>query len=261
MARGPAYPYTDLGGAIELLRKLYAYAKRSPANVEAAAKDAWNWSPTSSTASKAVAALKYFGLAEDAGKDHKSIKITDRGFRILVDHEDSEERKKALREAALSPTQYAYAHNSWGAELPASARSTLMIERGFVPSTVDGFMRDYKRTMDFAGLNGDEMEDESEAPDSLSPSDSVVKMPNQSTPATDVPVRSAQASAFGQVRDAREGRAMRQEVFSVEEGAIRVEWPASLSQASLEDIEAWLPILARKIKRAAKEEEAEESPN
>lgn len=43
---------------------------------------------------------------------------------------------------------------------------------------------------------------------------------------------------------------MRQDIFSVEEGAVTIEWPATLSIDSMQDIEDWLTIVKRKIARS-----------
>lgn len=42
----------------------------------------------------------------------------------------------------------------------------------------------------------------------------------------------------------------RQDVFSIGEGAVTVQWPATLSAESFEDVSAWLDILKRKIGRS-----------
>lgn len=43
---------------------------------------------------------------------------------------------------------------------------------------------------------------------------------------------------------------MRQDVFSVEEGAVTIQWPVALSNDSLKDIEDWLEIVKRNISRS-----------
>lgn len=250
MARGPAYPYVDLREAVKLLEKLHAFAKRTPAALDQVAKDAWGWSPTSSTPKKASAALKYFGLVDEV-RDGKAIKLSDRGYRILADDVESPDRKKALRDAALSPAQYQYCYQTWGADLPPVAKSKLIFDRGFVPSTVDGFLKDYKATLDYAGLTGQPEDAElADDPDLHAAAPSGVKSAEQ-PPATSW---AAGAPPPPPARAVPEGVAMRQEVFSIDEGAVRVEWPANLSKDSLEDILAWLPILTRKIQRAARED-------
>lgn len=249
MARGPAYPFVNLRTAVDLLDKLYKFAKRSPALIDSVAKEAWGWSPTSSTPKKAAAALKYFGLAEEVGNEGNSIRVTDRGYRILVDHEGSPERTKALQEAALLPVQYAYCFKEWGADVPPSARSKLIFERNFVSTTVDGFLKDYKATMEFSGLNGGERPDGDAVLDELSADAS--KGVNVAEQTTAVGVAKKPPLQGRVVSEA--GVAMRQDVFSVDEGAVTIHWPASLSKDSLKDVEDWLEIVKRKLARSLKE--------
>lgn len=156
MSRGPAYPYINLADAVALSRKLFDFTKRAPANLNAVLKDKWEYSPTSSSAVKVVAALKYYGLIElvpGANKDApESIRVSDRSYRILVDTDGSSERAKALRDACLSPKAYKLCWDTWGRELPDSMRSTLIFGHGFNDSTVDIFLTNYKKSIQFAGL-------------------------------------------------------------------------------------------------------------
>jgi hypothetical protein len=165
MGRGPSYPYVDLEGAIALTRKVYDYAKRGTAAVEAVVTEALKFSPTSSSGDKVLAALRSFGLTEDAAETNgKSLKISNRAIRILLDDQDSAERQDEIRKAALSPKWYEYCWSKWGKEMPPAMRSNLLIEHGFVESTVDGFLANYKKSIAFAGLLDDvifEMDGES----------------------------------------------------------------------------------------------------
>lgn len=254
MARGPAYPFVNLRTAVSQLEKLYAYAKRSPALVDSLAKEAWGWSPTSSTTKKVAAALKYFGVAEDVGKDGNSLRITDRGYRILVDSHDSPERMKALREAALAPTQYAYCYKEWGAEVPQSARSTLIFNRGFVATTVDAFLKDYKATMEYAGLSGGNTSSPQEAVEDAAQEEAISDGKAAERPApAGLALQSTSSATPFPGRVAHEGIAMRQDVFSVDEGSVVLQWPVTLSKDSLKDIEDWLEIVKRKLARSLKE--------
>lgn len=43
----------------------------------------------------------------------------------------------------------------------------------------------------------------------------------------------------------------KEDVFSLDEGSVILQWPSRLSKASAEDLEDWLALIGRKIKRAA----------
>jgi hypothetical protein len=156
MGRGPSYPYVDLEQGIALARKMYDFTKRAPAPLDSVISDAWKYSATSSSGQKVLAALKAFGLVEDApGTNGKALKLTQRSIRILLDEEDSSERRDEIKKAALSPKWYEFCWKTWGKDMPASMRSNLLIEHGFVDTTVDSFLKDYKKTIAFAGLLDD----------------------------------------------------------------------------------------------------------
>ena len=149
MGRGPSYPFIDLEEAIVATKKIYDYTKRAPAPAGAVVEHALGYSVKSSGGVKTIAALKSYGLLEEAGQ---SLKITDRAYRILIDTPGSSERKQAIKEAALSPKWYQSVFTKWGADPPTSTRSTLILEHGFIPTTVDSFLKDYRKTIQYAGL-------------------------------------------------------------------------------------------------------------
>jgi hypothetical protein len=166
MGRGPSYPYVGLEDAIGLAQKMYDYTKRAAAPVDSVITDAWKYSVTSSSGQKVLAALKAYGLVEDApaASGKPSLKLTARSIRILLDDQDTAARRDEIRKAALAPKWYEYCWKTWGKEMPSSMKSTLLIEHHFVDSTVEGFLKDYRKTMAFAGLLDDvifrETEDE-----------------------------------------------------------------------------------------------------
>ncbi len=156
MGRGPSYPYVALEAGVGFAQRMYDYAKKGSAPLESVMTVAWKFSATSSSAVKTYAALKAFGLIEDAPSGPgKPIRLTDRSKRILLDDQDSPERREEIKKAALSPKWYEYCWKTWGKEMPPAMKSNLLIEHGFVDSTVETFLRDYRKTMAFAGLLDD----------------------------------------------------------------------------------------------------------
>ncbi len=304
MARGPAYPYINLADAVSLVRQLYDYTKRAPANLNAVLKDKWSLSPTSSSSVKIVAALKYYGLVESSGggKEPEGIRITDRAYRILVDSLESPERKKALRDACLSPRAYKLCWDTWGAEVPESARSTLIFSHGFNEATVGGFLTNYKKSVDFAGLmdaDGYEKRDierQSVETGAIEVGDLVRwhRSGVSGLPAVQRVLRFSEDNALAWIDGHSAGvplselakvdpavaptpqpgglavlaperddsprpsarvvppkaAGMRQEIFSLAEGDVMIQWPERMSEDSFQDFTDWLTILQRKIKRS-----------
>jgi hypothetical protein len=253
----------NLEAAVELTRKLYEYTKRTPANLGAVVKDKWEYSPTSSTAQKTVAALRYYGLADIAESSDKAetIKITDRAYRILVDNPSSIERRQAIRDACLSPKAYKLCWDLFGAEMPESMRSTLIFDHGFNESTVDGFLTNYKRSVQFAGLMEEAVEKkhESDAP-AGAVSEKVVPVQSSAPQTPPAPAGLVHPPVPpGKAALPPKGAGMRQEVFALAEGDVTIQWPEVLSPDSYQDFDDWLAILKRKIKRSVVAPEAAQS--
>ena len=51
---------------------------------------------------------------------------------------------------------------------------------------------------------------------------------------------------------------MKEDVFTLEEGPVILQYPESLSQESFEDLESWLQLVIRKAKRSIRTEATEE---
>lgn len=163
MGRGPSYPYVGLEEAIALARKVYDHAKRGPAPIDSLITEGFKYTSTSSSGAKVLAALRAFELIEDApGANGKAVRLTPRSVRILLDDPESAERKDEIKTAALAPKWYEYCWNKWGADMPPAMKHNLLVEHGFVESTVDGFLKDYRTTMAFAGLLDDKLFGKSE---------------------------------------------------------------------------------------------------
>jgi len=251
MARGPAYPFVDLEQAVGFAQKMYQFARRSPTQAESVIQEAWRYSPTSSGSQKTLAALKYFGLLEDVkGNEGRLIRISDRAYRIIIDDVASIERRNALQEAALSPKAYLLCWTRWGKDMPPSMRSTLIFDEGFIESTVDGFIADYKKSMEYAGLIGDAVESEPEAPEAES-------QPSVRLNQAPVAPKSTISSSNNLTVDAD----YRSDIFSLIEGNVSLTWPKQLSADSFQDLSDWLDIVKRKIERTVSRGSQESDQN
>jgi hypothetical protein len=154
--RGPSYPALTLEEAIAKAGQFWAAEKRGAAPTAAAARH-WGYSETSSSGKTVIAALIQFGLMEDQGaKDARTVKLTARALDILLDVPDSPKRLKAIQEAVRAPKLYADILAKWPAqELPSdqTLRFYLLREKSFNEPMVDGFIRDFRTSVSFAGLD------------------------------------------------------------------------------------------------------------
>ena len=153
--RSPSYPYLDLQSALEKAAVLWHAEGRHAASISVVMQH-WGYKEESSTGYSCVAALKKFGLVDHDGMgETRQMKLSGLALRILLDDDpQSDERRAALREAALGPRIHAELWERYGIDLPSdqSLKRFLVLERSFNEASVDELLAEYKGTMAFAGL-------------------------------------------------------------------------------------------------------------
>ncbi len=252
--RSPKAPFIDLETAIQRAETFYEAEKRNSASIPVA-MEKWGYKDESSGGFQTISTLKEFGLMEDTGnKDARRVKLTDRALRIILDkREDSGERDQLIKESALLPKTYSTLWQMYHGDLPSDSnlRHYLMFDYHppFNENAVDSFITQFKATVAFAKLNSsdtislgrEDKKDEREGPSGMPLKESVVQDPPPPalvvTPAHTLPVPPAPT-------------ATRQDIFSLDEGPVTIQWPASLSKESFNDLAAWMDILKRKIGRS-----------
>ncbi len=155
--RSPAYPGIDLKKAIAYAKQLYGHAKLHEVNKSAVGK-AWGMSPTGGHFLGNIAALRSFGLVE-----RRKYRLTKDAERIIVDPTDSDEKREAIRRAALSPKIYLELWNKYGTDGVDGGIeenvlfSYLVLDRPeprYAESAAKLVIRYYKSTLSFAGIQG-----------------------------------------------------------------------------------------------------------
>jgi hypothetical protein len=148
--RSPSYPALSLPEALDRARTLHQRERRNTVRPETAAAY-WGYAPSSSGGRLTRKALEAFGLLE--GDD--AVRITESALRLLLD-ENGPERDRLLGETALLPPLHARLWERYGASPPSprELRLKLILDDGFNENSVDGFIRSYLETLDFAGLRG-----------------------------------------------------------------------------------------------------------
>ena len=150
--RSPNYPAVSLREAVDRVRRLYVADGRAGAPPNLAAKHI-GFSSAHGSAMAVVAALKRFGLLSET---NGRLVPTQRTIEILNLPEADPRRANALREAALSPTIYSEifeSHKTTGLPADDVLEAELVTYRGFNPKAVSGFVKDFKDSLDFAGIN------------------------------------------------------------------------------------------------------------
>lgn len=205
--RSPAYPAVDLAQAIDRANALYQAERKNAAPINAILHH-WGYSPGSGRGLVTLAALKHFGLLSDEGSgDRRQARLSPRALRIILDaHEDSPERRQAIREAALEPKIHKELWEKYDGDLPSdpTLRTYLSLERNFTDRAVRNFIPQFRRTVAFAELEAEPGEiDVNEEEKGGSPSDddrgdaSPIEQPEARNHPQDKAVRSVQLPLSG----------------------------------------------------------------
>lgn len=153
--RSPSYPFFDLENAIELLNTLYEKEHFNYVPYDIVIQH-WGFSPTSSNGHRTLAALSHYGLTDEIGKgSDRKVRLSDLGKRIVLGQEaETDDYFDALVEAALNPRVYQTLWTSWDPSLPSDSviARHMVGELDFNPNAVDSFIKDFRSTLEFAGL-------------------------------------------------------------------------------------------------------------
>jgi hypothetical protein len=150
--RSPGYPTVSLREAVDRVRKLYDADGKAGAPVDVAVRHI-GFATAHGQAHSVMSALKKFGLV--VGGDGR-IAPTQRAIEILKLSENDSRRIAALRAAALSPSIYRELVDRYkDSGLPSDEALAAELEtyRGFNPNALSGFVKDFRDTLEFAGLS------------------------------------------------------------------------------------------------------------
>lgn len=237
--RSRSFPALPLKASIERLQQFEAKFGRHPAPYEKAGL-AWGMEEGSSQANRYLAALKSFGLLDynGSGKD-RTVAISESGRTYLRAQQDSI-KKDILKVAALKPKQIAYFWPLWGTDRPVKevCLDELVFKHGFTGASAPQFLKVYDETIAYAGL---------------APSDKASLQVDDDDEEND-PLQEPESTNDGSRRDPVVTKkslksGVKEDVFTLDEGEVVLQWPERLSKASFEDLEGWMQIQLRKIKR------------
>ena len=164
--RSPSYPAIDLEEALRRTRQLWE-KQHDYLTPLSAVFSIWGYESNAGNANLVVAALRKFGLVDYEGSGTaRKVKVTPLAIQIL-DHPLAPKRVEAKKEAALLPSIHAELWAQYGAKVPTDdhLRWELEQERGFSRTGAAEFIREYRRTIAYAGLT----EGDTVAPQTLEP--------------------------------------------------------------------------------------------
>lgn len=167
--RSPSYPAVDLATAIDKARVIYEHERKSAAPVAVVARH-WGTDIKSSTGLRLVAALKQFGLLLEEGRgEDRHVRLSDLALDILLPNaENPSERRRAIKAAALAPKIHRTLWDQYAGKLPSdeTLKTFLVRKMEFHDTHVQGFIKQFRATIEFAELEGAEHvhdQEESEA--------------------------------------------------------------------------------------------------
>jgi len=248
--RSPNYPAIGLRSAAEKIAAIYAQDGLAP-SLKIAALKHMGFDKAHGEAGRVLSALKSFGLIEETTDDR--VKLTQQGIDIVARPEGDELRASALWNAAIGPEIYRELLKQYkdsGLPSDTALKSELLAVKKFNPNAVQDFLRDFRDTLDFAGIsdirliNWDlEAQDVTPEPEIRPPTKVRSSLPMSPVPSAGTP------PPPGRQPGAKSN--MQQDVFTLAEGPVTIQWPESLSLESYEDLRDWLDIMKRKIGRSS----------
>jgi hypothetical protein len=108
------------------------------------------YTQTTGPGGRALSGLRQYGLIEESGGHWR---ISDMGFAILQYPEGSQERRDAIKKAAVNPTLFRELREQYPDGLPSDETlKAALLKRGFNPTAIDDLIADFRSTMALAGL-------------------------------------------------------------------------------------------------------------
>jgi hypothetical protein len=227
-----------LGKAVNLARLLYEQDKLHKVPI-GTAHERWAYKSLSSAGNQAVAAVKSFGLITVEGEgDKRMLAVTETGRKIILEAPD---RDELLKKAALGPPLFASLWEKYKTDgLPSDGtlRHHLIFDRNFNEDSVDDVIDRFKSTISYAKLTPGETLDDNSTLD------------NEECDEPDEKDRNPAPPKPHQEKSPRKVLAgISEDVLTLQQGAVVLQLPDQLTAENMEDIEDWLKIVLRKVKR------------
>lgn len=229
--RSPNYPIVSLGDALEVIRPVFRAENRNKMSRLVLAQH-MGYGSLNGRALGKIGAVRAYGLVEGSGDE---LRITADAISALTAPEDSGQRRAALERCALKPALFSELRTAFPDRHPSVENLRFqLVQRRFTEDAAGKAAANYLETMCLISGN-------LEVYNPTSPSEFEEKM--------HPPIISSVASPVAPRPEQHIERAE----FPLPEGIVRVEFPNHLSTESYEEIQAWLNLVLRRVKRSVKE--------
>jgi len=285
--RSPNFPSLSLPEALKKAEVIHTADGRVASSPGVVLKHLGYGEKLSGSAGRVIAALRQYGLLEDVGDD--KYRVTEATVQILQLPHDSTVRKAAVQACARKPAMFRDVLTHFPERLPSDAAlgDYLITEKKFVIASVPSFIRALKGTIQFAKLYDAAYTPLKETTDETVAVGDYAQWESQGTLQFQVPKKVVGLSDDGEYAFF-EGEAtgipvdeltkadppppaqrqppstpphlqaggtakllvgVERETFPLGNGVVALEWPNTIDADGLQDVEAWLAVVIRKLKR------------
>ena len=235
--RSPNFPSISLSEALKKVEILHTADGITAVSTKVVLQHLGYGERLSGAAGRIIAALRQYGLIQSTSGD--KYQVSDDAYNILTLSEESPIRKKAIDDCARRPAMFREVLAEYPERSPSHSalKDFLIAEKRFNAASVDTFIRAMKGTFDLAKLYDPEVADEEVQDKGGSGGDGVPPGTGDGVPQN--PDSSVKPLPAGTLR----------EVSSLPEGEAVLQWPANLSPEGVQDLDDWLTLVIKKLKR------------
>ncbi|MCY0092638.1 hypothetical protein [Hoeflea ulvae] len=239
--RSPRYPAISLQEAEEMVRRIFEKDGMNPVDRESAVQH-MGYSSLNGASATALASLKQFGLTSDAGKG--MLQLTTLAL-DLIEPESEEGRAKAIQAAAFTPDLFSSLRQRFPETVPSEGNLRAhLLRQEFTSAAVKSVVPAYLQTCEYVAAAGESEETRNDdIVESESPRSEKQEADRMSQNAPQDYVQQANTSAPGQVK---------RMVFDALEGEVMFTYPDNLSEESVQELEEWFALVAKRLRRATK---------
>jgi len=240
--RSPRYPSISLREAESFAKKIFLKDGMNAVDRESAVQH-MGYSSLNGASATVLASLKQYGLVTDSGKG--MLRLSEAALDLL-EPESEMGRLNALRTAAFSPDLFASLRERFPDTVPSDSNLRAhLLRQGFTSAAVKSVVPSYLETCEYLTTsNVIEGNDSNGKTDLDSP-----LADNQEDRATVEAPLTAVSQRLTQIPISSGGRRM---IFDTEEGEVVFTYPDNLSEDSVQDIEEWFALVAKRLRRATK---------
>ena len=224
------------------VRKIFNEDGMHPVDRESAVQHI-GYSSLNGASATALASLKQYGLTSDAGKG--MLQVTSLAL-DLIEPESDEGRADALRAAAFNPDLFASLNERFPETIPSESNLRAhLLRQEFTSAAVKVVVPAYLETCEYLSQHAvsersSHSENVVQESSEISSQEQPAMDQNITTPTITTPTERAVVAGDKRM------------IFDAIEGEVAFTYPDNLSEDSIEDLEEWFALVAKRLRRAAK---------